>query len=37
MRPEVGALVSGRLLLIELVQRNWNRAMLRGLLGSLRG
>lgn len=35
--PEVGALVSGRLLLIELVQRNWNRAMLRGLLGSLRG
>lgn len=33
---EVGALVSGRLLLIELVQRNGNRAMLRGLLGSLR-
>lgn len=36
MRPEVGALVSWRLLLIELVQRNGNRAMLRGLLGSLR-
>lgn len=35
--PEVGSLVSGRLLLIELVQRNGDWTMLRRLLGSLRG